>query len=477
MAYDEGTCNLRSRVRELEVQLEAAKNELQDLKRSYSHPEMNESDGKNTMHNIDPARDDSNLPLQLDEYRRYGRQLILSQIGLQGQLRLKSSSILIVGAGGLGCPSAAYLAGAGIGRLGIVDGDVVEDSNLHRQILYTTQQLGCSKAESVRSYVNALNPFVHCEAYSEHLTPLNARNILKDYDMILDCTDTPSSRYLISDVAVLLEKPLISASALGTEGQLLVLNYPVGRPGVEAAGPCYRCVFPSPPARETVMSCGEGGILGPVVGLMGLMQALEAIKIVTKGITSADNGAESREPCQASMLVYSAFDSAPFRTIKLRGRRKRCHACSHEATISFASVQNNTAEYAQLCGAEDVVSLLQDYERVTPSELVKQRDGKTNSLLIDLREQAHFDVYHLPGSLNIPYSILNGRQDLTGLLDDKVEGVENVFMLCRLGNDSQLAVRKLKSIGLEEQMQCKIRDVKGGWQAWRREVDGSWPEF
>jgi adenylyltransferase/sulfurtransferase len=219
--------------------------------------------------------------------------------------------VLIVGAGGLGCPAAAYIAGAGVGTIGIVDGDVVETSNLHRQILHSTAKVGMKKVDSAISFLTSyclpslfyfyntyrlcrLNPNLRYIAHGEHLTPQNAREIVEKYDLVLDCTDHPTSRYLISDICVLLHKPLISASALRTDGQLIVLNSPPLPAGDASGGPCYRCVFPKPPPAESVVSCGDGGILGPVVGTMGVLQALEAVKLITAGKLT---GCRGREGC------------------------------------------------------------------------------------------------------------------------------------------------------------------------------------
>jgi adenylyltransferase/sulfurtransferase len=263
--------------------------------------------------------------------------------------------------GGLGCPAAAYLVGAGVGIIGLMDGDVVEESNLHRQILHSTARVGMSKVESamvaLNSYVylllstrsaqltgTRLNPNVTLVPHIGRLSPETAISTFKDYDVVLDCTDTPASRYLISDTCVLLGKTLVSASALRIDGQLMVLNNPPLPPGDTSGGPCYRCVFPKPPPPESVVSCGDGGILGPVVGVMGVLQALEAIKVLT--LRSA---AAPADP--PSLLLFSAYSNPMFRSIRLRTRKAKCAACSAHATVTPEALQSGSLDYVQFCGS------------------------------------------------------------------------------------------------------------------------------
>ncbi|EHK50419.1 hypothetical protein TRIATDRAFT_297199, partial [Trichoderma atroviride IMI 206040] len=229
--------------------------------------------------------------------------MIVPNFGLQGQLHVKHARVLVVGAGGLGCPAAAYLAGAGVGTLGLVDGDAVEVSNLHRQVAHSTGRVGMMKVDSAVAYLKGLNPTIIYNAHATHLTPLNAEEIVSQYDLVLDCTDHPTSRYLISDICVLLSKPLVSASAFQTSGQLIVLNNPPGK------GPCYRCVFPKPPPPESVVGCGEGGIIGPVVGTMGVLQALEAIKLIVRGdhLNKGGINGEVEDVKQVGLLLFSAM--------------------------------------------------------------------------------------------------------------------------------------------------------------------------
>ncbi|OMP82477.1 Adenylyltransferase and sulfurtransferase uba4 [Diplodia seriata] len=500
-------------------------------------------------------------PLETNEYKRYGRQLIMPEVGLQGQLRLRSSAVLIVGAGGLGCPAAAYIAGAGVGTLGLVDGDTVEESNLHRQILHSTSKVGMPKVESALRNLKCLNPNVKYYSYNTRLAPENALDIFAEYDLVLDCTDTPASRYLISDTCVLLGKPLVSASALRTEGQLMVLNNPPRPSGDPTGGPCYRCVFPKPPPAESVVSCGEGGILGPVVGVMGVLQALEAIKLIAAGIEKPlsdemdvdgaspasdelhDAAAAGSKPAgnKPSLLLFSAYSNPQFRSFGLRTRKPKCAACSALATVTHEALTSGSMDYVQFCGAVSPVDALSPEERISALEYEQARSGvstaaKENGLispsdrmleshkhiLVDVREKVQFELAHLDGSINIPFSDIvatpvppppssssppasaasplatpaTGSADSPaspkqavggGSGDDQpaawltqlrqLPSKQPIVVACRLGNDSQLAVRKMKALGLDEDGTRKIVDVRGGLRAWREDVDAEFPDY
>ena len=287
----------------------------------------------------------SRLPLELEEYIRYGRQMILPQVGLPGQLALKKSSVLVIGAGGLGCPVLLYLAGAGIGTsptdnrsnklgtIGIADHDTVDLSNLHRQILHRTSSIGRLKTRSAETALKQLNPSIKVICHDDGITPQNAVSSMTPYDIIVDCTDAPSTRYLISDTCVVLSKSLVSGSALGTEGQLVVYGY--------NNGPCYRCMFPTPPPAEAVLTCGEGGILGPVVGVIGVMQALETIKVMLHA-----NGVWKEEYIP-QMTIFGAFDVPQWRSFKMRPRKKDCIACGLNPSISEDIIAKT--DYSVIC--------------------------------------------------------------------------------------------------------------------------------
>lgn len=379
---------------------------------------------------------------------------------------LKKSRVLLVGAGGLGCPAAAYLAGAGVGELGLVDGDTVEVSNLHRQIAHSASRVGMSKVGSAIAYLRDLNPSVTYHAHQTHLTTQNAKDIVSRYDLVLDCTDHPTSRYLISDICVLLSKPLVSASALQTSGQLIVLNDPPGE------GPCYRCVFPKPPPPESVVGCGEGGILGPVVGVMGVLQALEAIKAII-----SDSAQGSKRP--PMMLLFSAMGDTPFRSVKMRGKRKGCFACSDEASLTLETMQSSM-DYVQFCGVSGPVSLLQPEERITVEDYEEMSRSKGAHVLLDVREKEHFDLCHLEGSVNIPISrFMSHRGGEKGEMPDWVPAdipqETPIYVVCRVGNDSQIAAQKLKEMGLDRDGQRFIGDIRGGLKAWKDSIDPSIP--
>ncbi|KAF2006677.1 hypothetical protein P154DRAFT_222564 [Amniculicola lignicola CBS 123094] len=439
-----------------------------------------------------PLRAATKWPLEKNEYKRYGRQLIMPEIGLQGQLRLKNSSVLIIGVGGLGCPAAAYLVGAGVGTVGLVDGDVVEESNLHRQILHSTGKVGMTKVDSAKIFLSSLNPNVKIATHTARLSPESAITTLQPYDLVLDCTDTPASRYLISDTCVLLGKPLVSASALRTDGQLMVLNNPPLPAGDIRGGPCYRCVFPKPPPPESVVSCGDGGILGPVVGLMGVLQALEAIKVITKGPHTSD----SSSPDPPSLLIFSAYASPMFRAIRLRSRRQKCAACSAQATVTAKALNSGSLDYVQFCGSISPVDMLGPNERISVDNYAKIRmevnpftgmePSKDSHILIDVREKVQFELCNLEGSVNIPFSGVSSTPHSTSndnesepswISDLRKHPDKPIFVVCRLGNDSQLSVRKLKEHNLDFGGNRFIGDIKGGLRAWRENIEPDFPEY
>ncbi|KAI1277440.1 adenylyltransferase [Xylaria sp. FL0933] len=496
---------LKAQISKTEVELQQLRTQLAELEALPLSPSsgtapavQNESTG--------PSQE-WKWPLKEEEYARYGRQLILPSVGIKGQLRLKSAAVLIVGAGGLGCPAAAYLAGAGVGILGVVDGDTVEISNLHRQIAHSTSRVGAKKVDSLVQYCRDLNPNVTYIAHDSHLMPQNAEAIVRSYDVVLDCTDHPTSRYLISDICVLLGKPLVSASALRTDGQLIVLNNPPAPQGspVDEGGPCYRCVFPRPPPAESVISCGEGGILGPVVGVMGVLQALEAIKLIAAGINTntqiqtqsqtineTENGINQLPPKERptpSLLLFSATSSTPFRSIRMRGRRSDCFACSAASKLTLKELRSGSLDYVQFCGVTAPIDILQPEERVSATTYYKStlqdeaEEKKKGSLLLDVREKEHFDIANIPGSINIPFSTFQSKSRSTSngdaphleWLPQDVDSDMPIYVVCRVGNDSQLVTKKLKDMGLDRQGERFIGDIKGGMKAWKLEVDQTMP--
>lgn len=456
----------------LRLQISQIETELEALRAQLAAVEAHEEPGDRAPGEGAPW----SWPLAEPDYERYGRQLILPQLGLGGQLRLRSAAVLVVGAGGLGCPAAAYLAGAGVGTLGIVDGDTVDVSNLHRQVAHATSRVGMLKVDSLAEYCRGLNPGVTYVPHPTHLTAPNAAGIVSRYDLVLDCTDHPTSRYLISDVCVLLQKPLVSASALRTDGQLMVLNNPPAPQGDGGGGPCYRCVFPTPPPPETLVSCGEGGILGPVVGVMGVLQALETIKLI-----AAAAKARAPDPPAPSLLLLSAAGATSFRSVRMRGRRPNCVACSSSSSLTLAMLRDNLVDYVQFCGTAAPIAILPPEERVTPASYHKLITTKPHvqHLVLDVRERHLFDIAGIPGAVNIPLSELQRQvakaDDQPKWLPAALPADAPIYVVCRVGNDSQLAVQRLKEMGLGQAGRRYIGDIQGGMKAWKQEIDRTMP--
>ncbi|PCH42613.1 hypothetical protein WOLCODRAFT_163919 [Wolfiporia cocos MD-104 SS10] len=420
------------------------------------------------------TRNASSAQLSLEDYRRYGRQMILNGFGLPGQLKLQQASVVVVGAGGLGCPALQSLAAAGVGRIGIVDHDTIELSNLQRQILHTESRVGTPKALSAAAAIKQINSRVHVETHATALTSANAIAVLSGYDIILDCTDNLPTRYLLSDTAVRLNRPLISGAAQQFDGQLCTYNLPLSsyascssstgsdeeKDGVR--GPCFRCLFPKPPAPEMAGSCEELGVLGAVTGVIGNLQALEAIKLFT--------GLHDSKP---SLLIYSALNTPPFRSIKLRARRATCPACGDDG----AKVgQIEETDYVAFCGGArpDWVSRGLVVEgrsdvRIHAKELKDVLESGRNVRIIDVRQPTEFGICHLPGSMNIPIKELVANPSAHLASEDGQE----TYVICRLGNDSQIAVDALRGAGAAGVM----KDLVGGLRAWARDVDETFPVY
>ncbi|EME81539.1 uncharacterized protein MYCFIDRAFT_211872 [Pseudocercospora fijiensis CIRAD86] len=427
--------------------------------------------------------------------------MMMPEIGLHGQLRLKKARVLVVGVGGLGCPAAAYLAGAGVGTLGLMDGDVVEVSNLHRQVAHSTAKVGKSKVDSACEYLSDLNPLVKYQRHRFDLSSEKTIHIFSQYDLVLDCTDHPTSRYLISDGCVLTGRPLVSASALKSEGQLIVLNNPPRPPGDMSGGPCYRCVFPKPPPADAVLSCGEGGILGPVVGVMGVLQALEAIKLLTAkpkilpksscereleeimGMTPGPEGSQE-EPVRPTLLIFSAYSNPQFRSVRMRTRRADCAACSSQASVTQNSLNSGSLDYATFCGLTNPLNILPPTSRISASEFARlPRDG--SNILIDTRDATQYQMCALRGSVNVPWTGSSESWLEKACQSAALTGRgRDYYVVCRNGNDSQLAVQAIQAL-LDNQMNGEgggnadivVKDIKGGFRAWRQEVDSDWPDY
>ncbi|KAJ5312780.1 hypothetical protein N7508_003610 [Penicillium antarcticum] len=465
----------------LRAQITATEEQLAGLKRDLANAEQAAQSDSATTTTAGNEHNDRNghgrrWPLLQEEYKRYGRQMIVSQVGLK---------------------AAQYLAGAGVGTIGLIDGDTVEVSNLHRQVLHRTKNVGKYKVDSAIESLRELNPHPTYIAHRTHLMPDEALAIFQNYDLILDCTDNPATRYLISDTAVLTGKPLVSASALRTEGQLMVLNDPPRAPGDKSGGPCYRCVFPRPPPADSVVSCADGGILGPVVGTMGVLQALEAIKVITAPDADVAGGAASTPRNPPALHVFSAYSSPLVRTIRLRSRRANCAVCSAEATVTLDTIKSGSTDYVFFCGSVILPSLLGPEERISAREYYEKYPGVSAvsqpHTVIDVRDKGQFEICSLENSLNIPISDIlasgltkpqaaDAEQEaptLPSWLPSELvsESSNPIYVVCRLGNDSQIVVKKMKELGLDQNGQRFIGDIRGGLRSWKEQVDSEWPEY
>lgn len=374
--------------------------------------------------------------LSRDELLRYSRHLLIPQVGLDGQRKLKAASVLVVGAGGLGSPAALYLAAAGVGRIGLVDYDVVDASNLQRQVIHGTSNLDQLKVESARSRLLDLNPGIDVPVYNESLTSANALRIVQGYDLVTDGTDNFPTRYLVNDVCVKLGIPNVYGSIFRFDGQVSVF--------AAKDGPCYRCLFPDPPPPGSVPSCAEGGVLGVLPGIIGSLQASEGLKLLL-GIG---------EPLVGKLLLFHALDMR-FDTIKLR-KDPNCTVCS------LPSEQIELIDYEAFCGvpAHDHDERPMDKEfEITPQALAAQIQQGHPPRLIDVREPHELHISQLPNAELIPLGELPARLPE---LDPSVETV----VLCRSGSRSERAVEFLRAAGF-----TKVKNLVGGINAWARQVD------
>ncbi|RCK56132.1 Adenylyltransferase and sulfurtransferase UBA4 [Candida viswanathii] len=394
----------------------------------------------------------------LDEYKRYGRQMIVPQFGsLLSQIKLKNSKILVVGAGGLGSPALLYLSAAGVGTIGIIDDDVVDTSNLHRQVIHSTDMVGEYKCISAKNYINRLNPYVQVETYPMRLTNDNAFDIILKYDLVLDCTDHPAVRYLINDVSVILGKTIVSGSGLKAEGQLTILNF-------ATIGPCYRCFHPQPPSPSSVTSCADGGVIGPAIGMLGVAIAVEAIKVLI--------GFYTKETFQPFLSTYTAFPQQQIRVFKMRRRQPACVACGEKPTITRSLIENGTINYATFCGRVTFDPIDSEL-RVSPREYKDVVSLGKKHLLIDVRPREQFEITKLPNSVNIEWDPLLRKADtLDDVLPEGFTKEDDVYVVCRFGNDSQLAVNKLLELNF-----TNPKDIAGGLNKWVDDVDPTMPKY
>jgi sulfur-carrier protein adenylyltransferase/sulfurtransferase len=382
--------------------------------------------------------------LSPEEIKRYSRHLIMPEMGMDGQRKLKTGSVLCIGAGGLGSPAAMYLAAAGIGRLGIVDFDVVDFSNLQRQLLHTTNDVGRTKLASAKDKIVALNPHVQVDTYEEALSSENAMRLFKGYDVILDGTDNFPTRYLVNDACVISGIPNAYGSIFRFEGQASVF--------ATKEGPCYRCLYPEPPPPGLVPSCAEGGVLGVLPGVIGVIQATESIKLIT-GIG---------EPLIGRFLIYDAL-KMKFRELKLK-KDPECPVCGSNPTVT------KLIDYDQFCGitpahaTENVGGTVSDWE-ITPVELKKKLDAGETPLILDVREPNEYQINRIPGSTLIPLGELPRRYQ-------ELPRDREIVAQCKMGGRSAKAMDFLKTVGF-----TNVKNLKGGILEWIDKVDPSQPKY
>jgi adenylyltransferase/sulfurtransferase len=380
------------------------------------------------------------VSLSAHEVARYSRHLIMPEVGLDGQKRLKAGSVLLIGAGGLGSPLALYLAAAGVGRIGLVDFDVVDFSNLQRQVLHGTPDVGRPKLHSARDRLQAINPEVRVDLYETRLTSANALAMFAPYDVVIDGTDNFATRYLVNDACVLLGKPNVYGSIFRFDGQASVF-YP-GR------GPCYRCLYPEPPPPGEVPSCAEGGVLGILPGLIGCIQATEGVKLLLG----------QGSPLIGRLLLYDALQMS-FREFKVR-RNPQCPMCGDHPTIK------QLIDYEQFCGVRGQEAPVAAANSETTVEELKARlDRGEDVFILDVRNPEEFQICRVPGSTLIPLPALAAR---FGELDRDREMVVH----CKSGMRSQRAIALLREKGFH-----KLKNLKGGILAWAERIDPTMPRY
>jgi len=377
--------------------------------------------------------------LSNEEVARYSRHLILPEVGMEGQTKLKHARVAMVGAGGLGAPLGLYLAAAGVGRIGIVDFDVVDASNLQRQVIHGTSDIGRKKLDSAADRMRDINPNVRIDKFDTGLTSENALEILGDYDIVVDGTDNFPTRYLVNDACAILKKPNVYGSIFRFEGQASVFTY--------QDGPCYRCLYPEPPPPGLVPSCAEGGVLGILPGIIGVIQATEAAKIIL-GIGTTLKG---------RLLLYDALEMR-FRELKLR-RNPDCPVCGDHPTVT------KLIDYQEFCGVRPMNTQPAATDAIDPVEVKRKLDRGDDFVLIDVREPHEYQIARIPGAKLIPLGELPKR---LSELDPNAEIVAH----CKMGGRSQQAVDLMKQNGFKN-----VLNMTGGITAWSDKVDPSVPKY
>jgi adenylyltransferase/sulfurtransferase len=381
-----------------------------------------------------------NTTLTPDEYLRYSRHLLIPDVGLQGQLKLKQSTALIIGAGGLGSPVALYLAAAGVGRIGIADSDVVDASNLQRQVLHGSAEMGQPKVESARRRMLDINPHITVDIYPEPFTAANARQIAAPYNVIVDCSDNFPTRYLSNDLCVLTGKANIYGAIYRFDGQASVFD--------ARQGPCYRCLFPEPPPPGMTPTCSDGGVLGVLPGVIGALQATETLKVLL-GIG---------ETLVGRLLLFNALEMS-FELIKLR-KNPRCKVCGTSPSVS------ELIDYEAFCGIPGREHPPADEEeQISVAELAAKLQRGDGLVLVDVREPHELEISHLPDARLIPLGELPTRMA-------ELDASAQIVLFCRTGSRSGRALEMLRAAGYTQ-----ARHLAGGINAWAREVDQSLPVY
>ncbi|HTX82544.1 MAG TPA: adenylyltransferase/sulfurtransferase MoeZ [Streptosporangiaceae bacterium] len=380
--------------------------------------------------------------LTIDEVKRYSRHLIIPEVGMTGQKRLKNARVLCVGAGGLGSPALLYLAAAGVGTLGVIDFDVVDESNLQRQIIHGQSDIGKLKAESARESIAEINPYVNVQVHTEALSNDNVMEIFSGYDLIVDGTDNFATRYMVNDACVLLGKPYVWGSIFRFDGQASVFwaEY----------GPCYRCLYPDPPPPGMVPSCAEGGVLGVLCASIGSIQVTEAIKLLT-GIG---------ESLVGRLMIYDALEMS-YRTVRVR-KDPECAICGKNPTIT------GLIDYDAFCGAvsEDAAAAASG-STITATDLKDMLDRGDDIFLVDVREPNEYEIVSIPGATLIPKD-----QFLTGVALEKLPQDRRIVLHCKSGARSAEALAVVKNAGFSDAVH-----VGGGVLAWINQVDPSLPTY
>ena len=416
--------------------------------------------------------------LSAEQISRYSRQLLLPCFGTAAQCRLCSASALVIGAGGLGSPVIAYLAGAGIGRLGVIDDDAVDTSNLHRQVIHGYSAPGTNKAVSAGNAVAALNPGVEYIAYQTRLTAENAAELVKAYDVVIDASDNMLTRYLVNDACVLMGRPLVSGAAIGAEGYCTVYNH------TSSGGPCYRCIYAKPPPAATVSSCSDNGVLGAVPGVIGCVQALEALKLLA--------GMPKATVLARRMCIYDAL-AGEFRNMKTRQRSPKCAVCGDAPTIrsiadsaAWCKERDLVPAEDQQCAVHETLPPLHEAQRLScvelKSRLALAGAPAESSLLLDVREPVQFEICALPGAKNVPLKELKKPEKMSEVFAEAAG--RPVYVVCRRGVDSVTATHSLLEYAAAQDdgkggamSNRKLYNIEGGLQEWHRQVDPSFPIY